>query len=63
LVDILGYDKRDIPVELTMAEVNPAMFHLRGMAEANRRNADDLARLLGDELAQAAQSPAAALDA
>jgi hypothetical protein len=39
------------------------MFHLRGMAEANRRNADDLARLLGDELAQAAQSPAAALDA
>jgi FMN-dependent NADH-azoreductase len=49
--DILGYDQRDIIVELTLADVTPAMADLVGIAQANRRNAEDLAQLFGRELA------------
>lgn len=55
--DILGYDQRDIIVELTLAEATPAMADLVGMAQANRRNAEDLARLFGRELATTGMVP------
>jgi FMN-dependent NADH-azoreductase len=53
LADILGYELRSIPVELTLADQSPAMAHLVGLAQDNRRNAEELVRLLGRELAQA----------
>jgi FMN-dependent NADH-azoreductase len=49
--DILGYDQRDITVELTLAEVTPAMADLVGIAQSSRRNAEDLAQHFGRELA------------
>jgi FMN-dependent NADH-azoreductase len=56
LTDILGYEQRDIPVELTLAAATPAMAGLVGIAESNRRNAEDLARLHGRGLAESDQA-------
>lgn len=62
LTDVLGLERIDLTVELTLAATSPAMAHLLDESAASRADAEETARRLGARLAvevEAAQRAAA----
>jgi FMN-dependent NADH-azoreductase len=57
--DVFGMDVRLVSAELTLAEVNPAMADLRGLADQSRRDAHTLAEAIGRDLDKGAVNVAA----
>ena len=57
LGDVLGLDLHLIEVELTLADVNPAMEALRPLAAQSLSDAQDLARVKGTTLAERIGQP------
>lgn len=57
--DVLGLDLRVVGAELTLADVNPAMASLRGLADQSLREAHTAAQHHGQEIAQRVRTAAA----